>query len=199
MNNMKDQTLNYYNEKSELFVNDTAELEFSDIQDSFLKYLEKGSLILDFGCGSGRDSRYFLNKGYQVEAIDGSHEMVKIASKLTGLNVKQMMFNELDECEKYDGIFACASILHVPHKELSDIFRRLKKALKKNGYIYVSFKYGEYEGYRNGRYFTDLNEDRFQNILNAVQGLSIIEETITSDARKGRENEKWLNVILRKD
>ena len=199
MNDMTDQTLNYYNEKSELFVNDTAELEFSDIQDSFLKYLEKGSLILDFGCGSGRDSRYFLNKGYQVEAIDGSHEMVKIASKLTGLNVKQMMFNELDECEKYDGIFACASILHVPYTELSDIFRRLKKAVKKNGFIYVSFKYGEYEGYRNGRYFTDLNEDRFQNILNEVQGLSIIEETITSDARKGRENEKWLNVILRKD
>ena len=199
MNNMKEQTLNYYNEKSELFVNDTAELEFSDIQDSFLKYLEKGSLILDFGCGSGRDSRYFLKKGYRVEAIDGSHEMVKIASKLTGLNVKQMMFSELDECEKYDGIFACASILHVPYTEFSDIFGRLKKAVKKNGYIYVSFKYGEYEGYRNGRYFTDLNEERFQNILNEVQGLSIIEETITSDARKGRENEKWLNVILRKD
>lgn len=199
MNDMTDQTLNYYNEKSELFTNDTAELEFSDIQDSFLKYLEKGSLILDFGCGSGRDSRYFLKRGYQVEAVDGSYEMVKIASELTGLNVKQMLFNELDEYEKYDGIFACASILHVPYKELSDIFRRLKKALKKNGYIYVSFKYGEYEGYRNGRYFTDLNEDRFQNILNAVQGLSIIEETITADARKGRENEKWLNVILRKD
>lgn len=199
MNDMTDQTLNYYNEKSELFVNDTAELEFSDIQDSFLKYLEKGSLILDFGCGSGRDSRYFLKRGYQVEAVDGSHEMVKIASKLTGLNVKQMLFNELDEYEKYDGIFACASILHVPYTELSDIFRRLKKAVKKNGFIYVSFKYGEYEGYRNGRYFTDLNEERFQNILNEVQGLSIIEETITSDARKGRENEKWLNVILRKD
>ncbi len=199
MNDMTDQTLNYYNEKSELFTNDTAELEFSDIQDSFLKYLEKGSLILDFGCGSGRDSRYFLKRGYQVEAVDGSHEMVKIASKLTGLNVKQMLFNELDEYEKYDGIFACASILHVPYTELSDIFRRLKKAVKKNGFIYVSFKYGEYEGYRNGRYFTDLNEERFQNILNEVQGLSIIEETITSDARKGRENEKWLNVILRKD
>ena len=199
MNDMTDQTLNYYNEKSELFTNDTAELEFSDIQDSFLKYLEKGSLILDFGCGSGRDSRYFLKRGYQVEAVDGSYEMVKIASKLTGLNVKQMLFNELDEYEKYDGIFACASILHVPYTELSDIFRRLKKAVKKNGFIYVSFKYGEYEGYRNGRYFTDLNEERFQNILNEVQGLSIIEETITSDARKGRENEKWLNVILRKD
>ena len=199
MSDITDKTLSYYNEKSDQFAGTTVDLEFSSIQDSFLKYLEPGSLILDFGCGSGRDSRYFLKKGYEVEAVDGSEEMVKVASKVTGLAVKQMLFNELDEYEKYDGIFACASILHVPYKELPDIFIRLKKAVKKNGYIYVSFKYGEYEGYRNERYFTDLNEDRFLNILNEVKGLTIIEETITSDARKGREDEKWLNVILRKD
>ena len=199
MSDITNKTLEYYNEKSDLFVGDTVDLEFSSIQDSFLKYLEPESLILDFGCGSGRDSRYFMSKGFKVEAIDGSEEMVKIASKVTGLPVKQMMFNELDENERYDGIFACASILHVPFKELPDIIARLKKAVKKNGYIYVSFKYGDYEGYRNGRYFTDLNEERFKSLLEEVKGLTVIEETITSDARKGREDEKWLNVILRKD
>lgn len=199
MSDITNKTLEYYNEKSDLFVGDTVDLEFSSIQDSFLKYLEPESLILDFGCGSGRDSRYFMSKGFNVEAIDGSEEMVKIASKVTGLPVKQMMFNELDENERYDGIFACASILHVPFKELPDIIARLKKAVKKNGYIYVSFKYGDYEGYRNGRYFTDLNEERFNSLLEEVKGLTVIEETITSDARKGREDEKWLNVILRKD
>lgn len=199
MSDITNKTLEYYNEKSDLFAVDTVDLEFSSIQDSFLKYLEPGSLILDFGCGSGRDSRYFMSKGFKVEAIDGSEEMVKIASKVTGLPVRQMMFNELNENERYDGIFACASILHVPYNELPDIFTRLKKAVKKNGYIYVSFKYGDYEGYRNGRYFTDLNEERFSSLLEEVKGLTIIEETITSDARKGREDEKWLNVILRKD
>lgn len=199
MSDITNKTLEYYNEKSDLFAGDTVDLEFSSIQDSFLKYLEPGSLILDFGCGSGRDSRYFMSKGFNVEAIDGSEEMVKIASKVTGLTVRQMMFNELDEKERYDGIFACASILHVPYNELPDIFARLKKAVKKNGYIYVSFKYGDYEGYRNGRYFTDLNEERFNSLLKEVKGLTVIEETITSDARKGREDEKWLNVILRKD
>ena len=199
MSDITNKTLEYYNEKSDLFAGDTVDLEFSSIQDSFLKYLEPGSLILDFGCGSGRDSRYFMSKGFNVEAIDGSEEMVKIASKVTGLPVRQMMFNELDENERYDGIFACASILHVPYNELPDIFTRLKKAVKKNGYIYVSFKYGDYEGYRNSRYFTDLNEERFAYLLNEVKGLTVIEETITSDARKGREDEKWLNVILRKD
>lgn len=199
MSDITNKTLEYYNEKSDLFAGDTVDLEFSSIQDSFLKYLEPESLILDFGCGSGRDSRYFMSKGFNVEAIDGSEEMVKIASKVTGLPVKQMMFNELDENERYDGIFACASILHVPYNELPDIFARLKRAVKKNGYIYVSFKYGDYEGYRNGRYFTDLNEERFNSLLEEVKGLTVIEETITSDARKGREDEKWLNVILRKD
>ncbi|MBR2811421.1 MAG: class I SAM-dependent methyltransferase [Solobacterium sp.] len=199
MTNETKATVDYYNEKSELFANDTLDLEFSAVQDSFLKYLKPGSRILDFGCGSGRDSRYFLKKGFDVEAIDGSEEMVKIASKVTGLKVKKMFFNELNECEKYDGIFACASILHVPSQELPDIFARLKKAVKKNGYLYVSFKYGEFEGYRNGRYFTDLTETSFQNIVDEVKGLSVIEETITSDARKGREDEKWLNVILRKE
>ena len=199
MSDITNKTLEYYNEKSDLFAEDTVDLEFSSIQDSFLKYLEPESLILDFGCGSGRDSRYFMSKCFNVEAIDGSKEMVKIASKVTGLPVKQMMFNELDENERYDGIFACASILHVPFKELPDIIARLKKAVKKNGYIYVSFKYGDYEGYRNGRYFTDLNEERFNSLLEEVKGLTVIEETITSDARKGREDEKWLNVILRKD
>lgn len=199
MTDITNKTLEYYNEKSDLFTGDTVDLEFSSIQDSFLKYLKPGSLILDFGCGSGRDSRYFISRGYTVEAIDGSEEMVKIASKTAGIPVKQMLFNELDECERYDGIFACASILHVPYKELTDILLRMKKALKKNGYVYVSFKYGEYEGYRNGRYFTDLNEERFQSLIDEVKGFTIIEETITSDARKGREDEKWLNVILRKD
>lgn len=199
MNKQTDTTLDYYNQKSDLFTSDTVDLEFTTIQDSFLKYLEPGSLILDFGCGSGRDSRYFIQKGYKVEAIDGSEEMVRIATETTGIPVKQLLFNELDETDKYDGIFACASILHVSYGELPDIFTRLKKALKQNGYLYVSFKYGSYSGYRNDRFFTDMTEVSFKTLLDQIKGLSIIEETITSDARKGRENEKWLNVILRKD
>lgn len=191
-------TLAYYNEKSDLFTGTTVDLEFSDIQDSFLKYLEPGSLILDFGCGSGRDSKYFISKGFKVEASDGSDEMVRIASETAGIPVKKMLFNELDEEEKYDGIFACASILHVPYSELADIFTRIKRAVKKNGVVYVSFKYGEFEGYRHERYFTDLNEERFDALMNEVGGFTKEEVRITSDARPGRADEKWLNVILRK-
>ena len=191
------QTLDYYNRNVQRFTGETLEVEFSNIQDSFLSQLPPGSLILDFGCGSGRDSRYFLQKGYQVEACDGSEEMVKAASQNAGIPVKKMLFSELDEIDRYDGIFACASILHVPSKELPDIITRMKKAVKTGGILYISFKYGTFEGIRNGRYFTDRTEESLQAILDEVGGLEIIRTGITGDARPGREDEKWLNVLLR--
>ena len=192
-----DKTLAYYNTNAHRFTSDTLDVEFSDIQDSFLAQLPAGALILDFGCGSGRDSRYFLQKGYQVEACDGSEEMVKAASQNAGIPVKKMLFSELDETDRYDGIFACASILHVPFKELPDIITRMKKAVKTGGILYISFKYGPFEGIRNGRYFTDLTEESLQAILDEVGGLEIIRTGITGDARPGRGDEKWLNVLLR--
>ena len=190
-------TLTYYNTNAHRFTSDTLDVEFSTIQDSFLAQLPAGSLILDFGCGSGRDSRYFLQKGYRVEACDGSEEMVKAATRNAGIPVKKMLFSELNEENRYDGIFACASILHVPSKDLPDIFTRMKKAVKKGGILYVSFKYGTFEGIRNGRYFTDLTEESLHAILDRVGGLEIIRTGITGDARPGSEDEKWLNVLLR--
>ena len=190
-------TLTYYNTNAHRFTSDTLDVEFSTIQDSFLALLPPGSLILDFGCGSGRDSRYFLQKGYRVEACDGSEEMVKAATRNAGIPVKKMLFSELNEENHYDGLFACASILHVPSKDLPDIFTRMKKAVKKGGILYVSFKYGTFEGIRNGRYFTDLTEESLHAILDRVGGLEIIRTGITGDARPGREDEKWLNVLLR--
>ena len=192
-------TLDYYDHNAEGFAAGTLDVKFTVIQDRFLGYLAPGALILDFGCGSGRDSRYFLSKGFKVEACDGSAQMVKIAEKTAGIPVKQMLFDELSEVERYDGIFACASILHVPFKALPDIFRRLKRAVKRDGIIYVSFKYGDYEGERNGRYFTDLTEERLKALLeeaDPVAPLSITDLWITGDARPGRESENWLNAIL---
>ncbi|MBQ8068377.1 MAG: class I SAM-dependent methyltransferase [Solobacterium sp.] len=198
MTDTENRTLDYYNQNSQSFTGTTLDVEFSEIQDTFLSYLQEGAYILDFGCGSGRDTRYFLKKGYRVDAMDGSEEMVKIASANTGIEVKHMLFGELNETEKYDGIFACASILHVKLEALPDIMTRMYKALKNGGVIYVSFKYGDFEGERNGRYFTDMNEERFNDLLKEVPAMEILKETITSDVRPGRADEKWLNVFLRK-
>ena len=191
-------TLNYYNTKVLDFVSDTADVKFTEIQDVFLDYITIGGRILDFGCGSGRDTKYFLNKGYDVDAIDGSEELCKIASEYTGVNVKQMLFEELDAMELYDGIWACASILHMEKQHLPNILKRMEAATKKGGVVYLSFKYGTFEGDKNGRYFTYLTEESFKELLIDVQQLFIDKLWITSDVRPGRGEEQWLNVVLRK-
>lgn len=191
-------TIEYYNKYAHKFVEGTVDVEFQSMQNKFLSKLEKGAKILDFGCGSGRDTKYFLDKGFLVEAIDGSEELCKIASAYTGIKVKQMLFQELEECAKYDGIWACSSILHLPLNDLKYVIEKMIRALKDDGIIYTSFKYGIFEGERNGRYFTDMTEATFTNLVKDIAKVSLEEYWITSDVRPGRGEEKWLNLILRK-
>ena len=191
-------TIEYYNKNAQKFVADTVDVEFKDMQNRFLSKLEKGSYILDFGCGSGRDAKYFLEQGMRVDATDGSEELCKIASEYSGIHVKYMLFEELDEKEKYDGIWACSSILHVQGDMLKGIIKKIGRALKKGGVLYTSFKYGTFEGERNGRYFTDMTEDSFSQLICDIRELMIEEQWITSDVRPGRGEDKWLNLILRK-
>ena len=167
-------------------------------KDRFLALLPSDSCILDFGCGSGRDTKYFLGKGYAVDATDGSAEICKLASEFTGVQVKQMLFQELSAVEQYDGIWACSSILHLPKPELSDVFQKMIRALTDHGVIYTSFKYGTFEGERNGRYFTDFTEDAFREFLQQFPELLIEDYWITADVRPDRSDEKWLNLLLRK-
>lgn len=191
-------TLSYYNANAEAFVKGTVNVCFSKIQNVFLSKLQNNAYILDFGCGSGRDAKYFLEHGCHVEAIDGSFKLCKLAAEYTGIEVKNMFFQELEEVDKYDGIWACASILHLPIDELAEVMRRLVTALKENGIIYTSFKYGKFAGERNGRFFTDMTEETFAEFLGEVKYLEVEEQWITSDVRQGRGEEKWLNLILRK-
>ena len=193
-----DQTLSYYNTNAKIFTESTVNVDFSDTQNKFLEKLPKGAAILDFGCGSGRDTKYFLEKGYAVEATDGSEELCKLASEYTGIEVKHQFFQELQEQEKYDAIWACSSILHLSYEELVDVMKKMAAALKENGLIYTSFKYGTFEGVRNGRYFLDMTEERIEKLLQSVTELTIEETWITSDVRPGRGEEKWLNLFLRK-
>ena len=195
---MKAKTIEYYNENVSKFVNDTQDVVFCATQDLFLSYLNEGDSILDFGCGSGRDTKYFLSKGYKVDATDGSEEICKVASDYTGINVKCLLFNELDEIDKYDGIWACASILHLDRDDLIDVFHRIARSLKDNGILYTSFKYSEFEGMRNGRYFTDFTIESFNEFQTNIPDFIIEKIWITNDVRIGREDEKWLNLIMRK-
>lgn len=187
---MKIKTLDYYNKNASSFAETTMDVDFYDTQKHFQKMLPDQGYILDFGCGSGRDTKYFLSQHFQVDAIDGSEELCRIASDYAGIKVKKMLFKELEEIEKYDGIWACASILHLPQNELQMVFRKMVKALKRDGIIYTSFKYGNFEGERNGRYFIDFTEEKFNKFAHNIECVKLKEEWITCDVRPGRGEEK---------
>lgn len=198
MTNTNINTLGYYDNHADEFYNSTVNIEFSTMQNRFLSKLKKDSYILDFGCGSGRDTKYFLEQGCRVDAIDGSAELCRLAGEYIGIEVKKMFFQDLAEVDKYDGIWACSSILHLPIDELKEVMKKMAAALKENGIIYTSFKYGTFAGERNGRFFTDMTEETFAEFIGEIEDLEVEEQWTTSDVRPGRGEEKWLNLILRK-
>ena len=193
-----DTTLDFYNGMAADFVRGTIHADVETLRQSFLKYLKHGAAILDLGCGSGRDSKYFLEKGYAVTAADGSAELCKLASAYIGRDVALITFDKLDYDHEFDGVWACASLLHVPSIQLQSIFGKISRSLNPGGYLYVSFKYGTFEGERNGRYFTDLTEERLACIISYHEELEIIEMAISDDVREDRRDEKWINAIVRK-
>ena len=153
----------------------------------------------DFGCGSGRDSKYFLENGYEVEAIDGSIEMCKLASEYIGQDVKCMKFEELNEEDTYDGIWACSSILHVTKEELPKILEKMINALKQDGIIYTSFKKGKGYEIKEGKYYNFLTKEELESILEKLEmNVELIEyfETIGSTQRSN--GVIWTNYIIQK-
>ncbi len=197
-NSQDTQTLTYYKSNTSAFVEATQSVMMSEAWDRFTARLKEGAGILDFGCGSGRDSKYFLEKGFRVEATDGCAELCREAESFTGIKVRNELFTQLCDENKYDGVWACSSILHLSRGELESVILKIHRALKVNGIFYASFKYGDFEGLRNGRYFIDFTESSFESLIKKTGAFKILESWVTSDVRPGREEEKWLNVILQK-
>ena len=192
-----DQTLAYYAENADDFAKDTLRVDFSATRERFLSRLEPGAAILDLGCGAGRDAKAFLERGFRVTAVDGSPELCALASAYLGIPVRRQLFQDLTDQNAYDGIWACASILHLTRDDLTDVFRRIITALKPEGIIYTSFKYGTFEGIRSGRRFIDFTEAKFSGFLKQFPELTLIDQWVTSDVRPGRADEHWLNAIMK--
>ena len=192
-------TLEYYNQHADEFINGTASVDMKDLYGHFLPLLKPGASILDLGCGSGRDSRYFLDHGFQVTAIDGSPEICKRASDFINHPVACMRFDEIAYVNQFEGVWACASLLHVPKNELHGVLKKISTALKSKGILYVSFKYGFGERSSNGRHFSDFSERDLDWLLSGCTGLILSEHWVSADVRKERPEEKWLNMICRKE
>ena len=165
-----------------------------------LNNIPKGGTILDLGCGSGRDSKAFIDKGYKITAVDGSKELAQSASKLIGQEVLVSKFEDLSLIDNFHGIWACASLLHVNKKDILDVIKNVSSNLNDNGIFYMSFKYGEDEYIdEKGRYFNCYTEETFNELINKVEGLKIMKVYKTIDIVPGRGDITWLNVICVKE
>lgn len=191
-------SIEYYEKNADSFFNNTIDVNMEKLYQPFLQLLSPDALILDAGCGSGRDSKAFLSKGFRVEAIDASTEMVKRAKQVTGLEVNLKSFDSVVEFEYYDAIWSCASLLHVPESDLFKTISLLARSLKPSGVWYMSFKYGTTQREKDGRLFTDMNENRFDVLVQAVSKFKIHRKWLTKDNRPQR-NESWFNAIIIKD
>ena len=192
------ETLQYYNEHAADFTADTQQSDMSERYVSFLSRVKVGGHILDLGCGAGRDSAQFLKRGYQVTAVDGSEELCRIAENFIGQKVYHMYFQDITWQKQFDGVWACSSLLHCTIEELPDILQKVSDSLKENGILYLSFKYGDFSGMRNGRYFTNLTEKSLNILLSKIPSLQLVETSINGDVRLGREQEMWLSAIIEK-
>ena len=195
---MEDATLTWYREHLTEFVARTADVDMTPHYEAFLAHMPPGGSILDLGCGAGSATLFFAKRGYRVTPVDGCRELCEFTAQRTGCPARQMMFQDLSDENAYDGVWACASLLHVRRADMPDMLRRVRRALKAGGVFYASFKYGEGERGRDGRFFTDYTEESLRAELGAVGGLKVFRLWVTRDVRPDRAEEKWVNVLCRK-
>ena len=191
-------SVDYYNSNSESFIKDTRNIDMKKNYEVFLANVPDRGLILDAGCGSGRDSLIFQKLGYRVDAFDGSSSMVSEAKKLTGLNIELSTFEDFEFNRSCNGIWACASLLHVRRANLVSILTRLSEGLISGGVLYSSFKYGNNERLNGERYFNDINEHVLKAYVDTVPDISVMQTWVTGNRRTNDNDEKWLNSLLLK-
>lgn len=191
----KTNSISFYNNNADEFVINTISVDMTSLYQKFLPLLPANAHILDAGCGSGRDSKYFIDTGFTVTAMDASKALAESATALIGQPVHECLFQDFHSDKQFDAIWACASLLHVSSAELPDVFSHLASQLKPQGLFYCSFKYGNDDVERGGRYFTNADETRLNRFISSSP-LHVVDSWLTGDLRPGRESERWINVIL---
>ncbi len=161
-------TLDFYDSDPEGYFDRTFGADKSAIRERFARHLEEGAEVLDLGCGSGRDSLAFREMGFRVTSVDGSEGMCRVARERAGLEVRHLLFSELDYIGRFDGVWACASLLHVRSEEILGILSLVRRSLKSGGVFYCCFKQGGFEGVRDGRWYTDMTEASLSGLLESA-------------------------------
>ena len=196
-------TLDFYQTNAKDFFSQTINVDMQNVYQPFLENLPKGKqAILDVGCGSGRDSVFFANQGFDVTDIDGSQNLIDLAKETDNrVNWQCMTFEEIDAQNwqnHFTGIWACASLLHVPFDDLPKILNDLLSCLRPTGILYASFKYGNRERKKEGRFFCDINEQRWRIVESQLISTKPLKVWQTLDNRVDRQ-EIWWNILYCKN
>lgn len=188
----------FYDRNAAFYLAMTVAVDMSGPRSRFMAALPAAGAILDAGSGSGRDALAFMHSGYRVEAFDASPEMVQATAHLTGIAARQMRFEDFEWEHQFDGIWACASLLHVARADLAMVLNRLAVALKPEGVIYASFKHGSEERETGDRYFNDMTAGLVEQIMGGAPELDLLDTWFTPDQVPDRQHGSWLNILARR-
>lgn len=190
--------MNFYHDNAKAYYQETIANNVSELRNEFLTLLPSNAHILDLGCGSGRDSRFFIDSGYRVSALEASQPLAQLAAKHIGQPVIVQRYQQLSGFECYDGIWACASLLHCSKQQISDVFTRCINTLKPGGVWYMSFKYGQGERLdERGRFFNNYSATELEELLSAFAQLDIKRIWEESKSHNGYL-QHWTNCLVRK-
>lgn len=191
-------SIDYYNKHSEEFIHRTFDIDFSPLTDQFRHLIPDKATILDLGCGSGRDALYFMKQGYEVYAVDGSEKMIDHVRPFLGDRAILSNFESFETDIEFDGIWASASLLHVPEEAMTKTISKYTGMLADGGVFFMSFKNREAHFHKDGRHFTCYDEKRLLELLLQIEALHVIKVFETVDTREGHENELWINCFCSK-
>lgn len=191
------QTLAYYETNARRYVEITRDLNMETAHRRLTKHLRFGARILDAGCGSGRDAAAFLRQSFVVEACDASPALAAEAATFLGLPVRVGTHETMADQQRYDGIWASATFLHVRPEALADVMRRYTEALVPGGVLYASWKVGETDGPDAlGRWFTNMTPERAMRLVEQTPGLRLLDLTIEADG--ARADTQWLAMVAQR-
>ncbi|MGO4196346.1 class I SAM-dependent methyltransferase [Rhizobium sp. YAF28] len=193
----QDNTSDFYTDNAETYATRDRKPPMARL-DAFLTTLPEKARILELGCGGGQDCAYMLSRGFDVTPTDGSAELARQAEKLIGRPVKVMRFEELTARDEFDGVWAEASLLHVPRTDLPAILALIRNALKEDGIFHASFKAGTAEGRDDfGRYYNYPSREWLQELLVAAGWRDVV---INEADGGGYDNKptRWLHLAARK-
>ena len=188
-----DRTLGFYEQQAPAYASRDENSDMRHLE-AFLALLPPGAVILELGCGAGRDSEAMLSRGYAVRPTDGSPEMAEAAEQRLGIPVETLLFGDLDEAGTCDGIWANACLLHVPRAGLPGILARIHAALKKDGAFCASFKAGDKEGRDQFDRYYNYPSERSLREWYAASGWADLAITIEMGSGYDRKPTQWLHV-----